>query len=154
MLALLDQTNAPFVADQAEAVIAREAANRLKPLADGGHDIKIAVKEDDRASVIVPLPARAVQLIYTVLEAMAEQTPLSLIPHEAELTTQQAADYLNVSRPYLIKKLEGDEIPYRKIGSHRRIKFSDLLEYEAQTKAKRLKALAAMNREAVELGLE
>jgi excisionase family DNA binding protein len=57
------------------------------------------------------------------------------------MTTQQAADFLNVSRPYLIKLLEQGEIPYIKVGSHRRIRFEDLMEYKQQRNSKRREGL-------------
>lgn len=154
MLALMDQTHEPFVADETEALIAKTAAERLKAVAEANEAINITVDGKRDSKVIVPLPARAVALIYEVLEAMANRTPMSLIPHEAELTTQQAADYLNVSRPYLIRQLEAGRLNYRKVGSHRRIKFADLIQYEKASIQEQKKALADMNEEAKRLGLE
>lgn len=154
MLALLDQTREPFVADAAEAVIAAHAADRLKAVAEANKDISITVDDRNQNKIIVPLPARAVVLIYHVLKAMADRTPMSLIPHDAELTTQQAADYLHVSRPYLIRLLEAGKINHRKIGSHRRVRFADLVEYERRNGEEQAQALAELNKEAVRLGLE
>jgi len=154
MLALMDQTHEPFVADEAEAVIAREAADRLKAVAEANESVKITVDGKGDNKIIVPLPARAVALIYEVLEAMANRTPMSLIPHEAELTTQQAADYLNVSRPYLIRQLEAGKLEFRKVGSHRRVRFADLIEYERACREDQKKALIDLNEEAKRLELE
>lgn len=154
MLALMDQTHAPFVADEAEAVIARKAADRLKATAEAKEDISVTVDGKSEHKIIVPLPARAVALIYEVLEAMASRTPVSLIPHEAELTTQQAADYLNVSRPHLIRQMEDGKLPFRKVGTHRRVRFADLVAYEADCRDSQRKALDDLNAEAIRLGLE
>jgi len=154
MLALLDQTREPFIADEAEAMIARQAADRLKTVADAGESIKITVDGETDSRIIVPLPARAVALIHQVLEAMAERTPMSLIPHAAELTTQQAADYLNVSRPYLIRQLDSGKLPFRKVGSHRRVRFADLVTYEHDCRDIQRAALNELNDEARRLGLE
>lgn len=154
MLALIDQTREPFVADEAEAVIARSAADRMKAVAKAEEDIKITVDGADDTKIIVPLPARAVAMIYEILEAMANRTPVSLIPHEAELTTQQAADFLNVSRPHLVRQLEDGKLAFRKVGSHRRIRFGDLVAYEKACKSDQLKALDELNAEAQRLGLE
>ncbi|SCM76754.1 DNA-binding protein [uncultured Pleomorphomonas sp.] len=154
MLALMDQTHEPFVADEAEAVIARKAADRLKAVAEAKEAINVTVEGTAEHKIVVPLPARAVALIYEVLEAMANRTPVSLIPHEAELTTQQAADYLNVSRPHLIHQLEGGKLPYRKVGTHRRIRFADLIAYEKECRKEQQKALEELNAEAIRLGLE
>lgn len=154
MLALMDQTHEPFVADEAEAVIARTAADRLKAVAAAGVNVNITVdnKADDK--IIVPLPARAVNLILCVLETMAERTPMSLIPHEAELTTQQAADYLNVSRPFLVKQMDLHKLAYRMVGTHRRIRFADLFAFERESRKSQAQALVDMNVEALRLGLE
>lgn len=151
MLALLDQAE-PVVADKAEAVIAGAAAQKLKAVAETKQDIKIAIMED--AGVIVPLPARAVALMYQVLSAMAEGVPISVIPHEAELTTQQAADFLNVSRPYLIKLLDEGKIAHSKTGRHRRVLFKDVAAYKQQSRLARRDALAELAEEARRLDLE
>lgn len=154
MLALLDQIHEPFVADEAEALMARKAADRLKGVVDANESVNITVDGHGDHRITVPLPPRAVELIHRVLEAMANRTPMSLIPHDAELTTQQAADYLNVSRPYLVARLDAGEIRFRKVGSHRRVRFADLFDYENRARAKQKQALAELNDEARRLGLE
>jgi len=151
MLALMDQTE-PLVADEAEATIAAAAVVKLRPIAAAGQDVRLFVEEDVR--VVVPLPARLVAVMVTVLESMAERIPISLIPHEAEITTQQAADFLNVSRPYLIGLLDQGLIEHRMVGTHRRIRYSDLLKYEAQSRRDRRAAIEAMVAESKRLGLE
>lgn len=104
--------------------------------------------------IVVPLPARAVALIAQLLESMAEQVPVSIIPHEAELTTQQAADYLNVSRPFLVGLIDRGQIAHRMVGSHRRIRFGDLLAFELRSRKEREEALADLASEAKKLGLD
>ncbi len=152
MLALLDQGQGPFVANEAEATIAKAAADKLRTVAKAGQDIKIHVQ--GASNVIVPLPARAVELIFKILETMGEGVPISVIPHQAELTTQQAADYLNVSRPFLVQQIEANKLPYRKVGSHRRVKFSDLVEFENKSKVKQSDAMKRINEQAQKLGLD
>ncbi len=134
MLALLDQA-APVIADEAEAIIAKTAAERLKAVVETRQDIKVVVSS--KPDIIVPLPARAVDLIYRVLSSMAEGIPISVIPHEAELTTQQAADFLNVSRPFLIKLLDDKKISHRMVGRHRRVKVGDLIVFEKTSRRER-----------------
>jgi excisionase family DNA binding protein len=151
MLALLDQGQGPFVANEAEATIAKAAASKLRTVAKSGNDIKISVQGAD---VIVPLPARAVDLIFRILETMGEGVPISVIPHQAELTTQQAADYLNVSRPFLVQQIEANKLAYRKVGSHRRIRFSDLVVFENNSKIKQSAAMKRINEKAQDLGLD
>jgi excisionase family DNA binding protein len=151
MLALLDQAE-PFVADDTEAAIARRAAASLAPAAAAGCDVQLVVREG--ADIMVPLPARAVKLIHDILQAMAERVPISVVPHEAELTTQQAADFLNVSRPFLTGLVDRGEIPHRMVGRHRRIRFADLLAYEKRSMEDRRQAVADMAAEARRLRLE
>ena len=99
---------------------------------------------------VVELPLTAARLLVDVLTQIAEGNAVTVIPIHAELTTQQAAEYLGVSRPYLIKLLESNEIPYRFVGSHRRIYFRDLKSYRDNVKAKRRETLAELVRDAEE----
>lgn len=156
MLALMDQTREPFVADEAEAVVARRAADSLRAVAEAQESVKVSIDpvETGGPRIVVPLPAPAVAMFHAVLEAMANRTPISLIPYDAELSTQQAADFLNISRPYLIRKLDADELPYRKVGSHRRVRFADLVEYEQKCQKAQREALADLHEEERLLGLE
>jgi excisionase family DNA binding protein len=151
MLALLDQVDEPFVATDEEAVIAREAAEKLQLLAETKTDIKIRPVES--ADIVVPLPARAVVLIVQFLTAMATQKPVSVIPHSAELTTQQAADFLNVSRPYLVGLIDRGEVPHRMVGTHRRVLVSDLYNYKKKSDTSRRQAIKKMVAEAQKLNL-
>lgn len=151
MLALLDQTD-PIVADEAEAAIAKTAAASLASAARTAQGVQLVLRE--QPGVAVPLPARAVAIIFDVLTAMAERRPFSIIPHAAELTTQQAADYLNVSRPFLVGLIDRGEIPHRMVGRHRRVRFADLLGFERASAEKRRQALAEMAAEARRLDLD
>lgn len=144
----------PIVADDTEAGIARTAAARLKRMIVASDRLEIVIEPNGAAAGPVPIPPRAAGMILELLTAMGDQTPVSLIPHDTELTTQQAADYLKVSRPYLIQQIEGGDLPARKVGSHRRIRFSDLVAYQQAVNERQLKALAELNDEARRLGLE
>jgi excisionase family DNA binding protein len=152
MLALLDQVDEPLIATDEEAVIAKEAAEKLAAVALSGMDVRLRVNEKG-ADIVVPLPARAVKMIVEFLLAMAERKPVSVIPHTAELTTQQAADFLNVSRPHLVGLLDSGEIKHRMVGTHRRVRVSDLVAYKARSDQARRDAIAAMVAEAQRLKL-
>lgn len=153
MSALIDQAREPFVASEEEAAQAREATARLKPLAEAGQDVRLRVAEAPR-DIVVPLPARALCLILEVLERMAARRPVSFIPSDAELTTKQAADYLNVSRPYLVGLIDRGEIPHRMVGTHRRVRVADLDAFKLRSQATRRAALARMAEEEKRLGLD
>jgi excisionase family DNA binding protein len=104
--------------------------------------------EDGRT---LTLPYAATRLLSYLLTEMAEGNAVTLIPVHAEMTTQEAADYLNVSRPYLIGLLESQEVPYRKVGTHRRVKFADIKHYKDEIDRRRLETLDELARQAQEL---
>jgi excisionase family DNA binding protein len=144
----------PLVADDTEAVIARTAAERLKRMIEADDGREIVIEHTGGEASPVPIPSRAAGLILELLAAMGDQTPVSVVPHDTELTTQQAADFLKLSRPYLIQRIENGDLPARKVGSHRRVRFSDLIAYQKALDQRQLTALAELNNEAHRLGLE
>lgn len=100
-----------------------------------------------------PLPEEVYRVLVQVVEAMREGKVITLVRHTQRLTTQEAADFLGVSRPTLIKLLEGGKIPYDQPGRHRRILFTDLLAYTEQQRTDRRAALDRMTEDASEAGL-
>ena len=96
---------------------------------------------EGKAQESVTLPATALRLLVDILVQMAEGNAVSIIPIRAELTTQEAAELLNVSRPHMVSLVESGEIPYRKVGSHRRILAKDVLAYKTKIDDARLKDL-------------
>jgi excisionase family DNA binding protein len=118
-----------FAPSAQDAAIARVSGQALSRYARTQSPLKLRVTDAEQAEPI-ELPAGAVALLMDILEAMAAGRGLRLIPENAELTTVQAAEVLNVSRPYLIKLLEEGRIPFRKVGKHRRILMEDVMSYK------------------------
>ena len=135
-----------------ETQLATESSRRLATILGKKPKkvLPIRILPDGGAGETVEIPLSAFRLLADILTQMAKGNAVSLIPIHAELTTQEAADMLNVSRPYLVELLEQGKIPFRKVGSHRRILFQDLMAYKQDIDRKRLKALeelAALNQE-------
>ena len=99
------------------------------------------------------LPASVLRLLKDILAEMAQGHAVALLPVQAELTTQQAADLLNVSRPYLIRLLEDSKIPFRLVGQHRRVRFDDLLAYQRKDDEERRRVADDLTADAQELGM-
>jgi excisionase family DNA binding protein len=103
--------------------------------------------------VSVIIPREAFELFLEVLGQMANGNAVTIVPVHAELTTQQAAEMLNVSRPHLVELLEAGKVPFRRVGTHRRIRVSDLLAYQQVDDAERRAVLDELTDEAQKLGL-
>ncbi|MCF7799535.1 helix-turn-helix domain-containing protein [Candidatus Babeliales bacterium] len=114
-------------------------------------EIKLSDSKESSKNIIIPLSA--FKLFVSILEEMAEGNSVRVVPIQAELTTQEAADLLNVSRPYLIQLLESKKIPFRKVGSRRKVLMQDLITYKAKTDQARCKVLDALTKEAQKLDL-
>jgi excisionase family DNA binding protein len=142
-------TNPP---SRAEVELARASGQRLAPLARSGRPLTMRVRDAGREETI-ELPAGAVKLLVEILEDMASGRSVTIVPQNAELTTQQAADFLNVSRPFLIQLLEERKIPFRMVGTHRRVRLEDVLRYKEGIDADRRKVLDELAAEAQELGM-
>lgn len=130
-----------------EADLARKSSHVLAQVADQHHSLILQI-EDAEQDQVLELPPMAVSLLLDALEAMAAGQSVSLVSEEAELTTVEAARVLNVSRPYLIGLLEGGRIPYRKVGTHRRVRLADVLAYKAEDDLAREAVLDQLAREA------
>jgi excisionase family DNA binding protein len=114
--------------------------------------VTIEVRGEHGGDEVLVLPRPTVLMFADILAALARGQGVQLMPLNAELTTQQAADMLNVSRPYLIGLLERNEIPHRLVGRHRRIQYADLIAYMQADDAKRRAAIEELTRLDQELG--
>ncbi len=137
-----------------DRAVARESGRRLAPYLGPHHDLRVQVIAGGGAGdEAVALPEPALRLLVDILDQMAAGNDVTVVPTTAELTTQQAADLLHVSRPYLVRLLEEDTIPHRKVGAHRRVPLRDLLAYKNRVDADRRAALAELSAQAQELGM-
>jgi len=118
----------------------------------GPDEVTIRVDDADDVGELT-VPRGALELFARVLAHMAAGQAVSVVPAHAELTTQQAADLLNVSRPYLVKLLDEGEIEFRKVGTHRRVKFSSLMDYVRQDDRRRRAAADELSALTQEMGL-
>jgi len=110
-----------------DAEVARLSEAVLARYAHAKHPLRVYFTEQEQA---IELPPSAVALLMTILQAMAAGRGITLIPENAELSTVQAAEVLNVSRPFLIKLLENGTIPHHKVGTHRRVRMEDVMAYK------------------------
>ena len=112
---------------------------------------QLTVRLEDGSELV--LPKAAARLLTHLLTEMSQGNAITLIPLHAELTTKQAADFLNVSRPFLIKLLEERKLPHRKVGSHRRVLFTDLKRDKESFEKERQQVMDALAAQAEELDL-
>ena len=126
-----------------DAALARASRQLLAALEKPGAPLSLRVVDDTQEAPI-ELPAGAVALLIEILDAMAAGRGVTIIPENAELTTAEAAEVLNVSRPFLIGLLEQGQIKFRKVGSHRRIRMEDVMDYKEKVDAERDGILAEL----------
>jgi excisionase family DNA binding protein len=129
----------------------KESSRILTPLLSSvAPHLKIIEQDGTEQTVVIPA---AYRLLVDALTQMSQGNAVTLIPIHAELTTQEAADLLNVSRPYLIKQIEAGDIPHHKIGRHRRIRFDDLMAYKDRMDIARSQALDELVAQSEAMGL-
>lgn len=147
----------PPILNEAEAAMAKAAQRCLMTALDHSRAKAIALVDEtgQRGDMpVLELPPAALRVVAQVLGAMGEQRPIVLVPRNHEMTTVEAANFLNVSRPFVIKEIEANRLPCRKVGTHRRIEYSDLVAYRDQMRAQQRDALQALSDDAQELGIE
>ncbi|MBU9333498.1 helix-turn-helix domain-containing protein [Burkholderia multivorans] len=112
---------------------------------------RIQIFDDENRAHQVELPTSALRLLVDILAELADGNAVKVVPVHAELTTQEAADLLNVSRPHLIKLLESHALPYHRTGKHRRVRFSDLMRYKAERDQESADAMEELSKQAQDL---
>ncbi|MGM3163055.1 helix-turn-helix domain-containing protein [Dickeya undicola] len=114
---------------------------------------KISIQDVDNNTRQVELPTSALTLLMSILGELAVGNAVQVVPVHAELTTQEAANILNVSRPHMVKLLEDGKLPFHKTGRHRRVLFADLMDYKHQRDTESSRAMQALADHSQELGL-
>jgi excisionase family DNA binding protein len=152
MSALL-QENPPLIPKAHDIALAKQSSKELAALFPKSEkDFHLSIKVNKREAQIT-VSFSAMKLFFNILTQMAEGNAITLIPIHAELTTQEAAILLNVSRSFLIKLLEEGKIPFHKTSAHRQIRFSDLLKFKEQSNKISQKALDELIDQAQELDM-
>ena len=150
MTALLERTITPTENDKK---LALESSEFMEPVSSLLHEVRLQFLDADAPQNAFSLPAPALRLLNEILKEMAKGNAVTLIPINAMLTTQEAADILNVSRPFFVGLLEAGKLPYQRLGSHRRILFKDLMSFKEKTDAARAEAMRQLTQEAQELNM-
>ncbi|MBP2171700.1 excisionase family DNA binding protein [Erwinia toletana] len=113
---------------------------------------KISIHDANGEKHQIELPTSALRLLMNILGELAEGNAVQVVPVHAELTTQEAANILNVSRPHIVKILEEGKLPHHKTGRHRRVLFADLMRYKAQRETESNEAMQELVDLSQELG--
>lgn len=140
----------PSLPTASESELARSSSRLLAACIGRGPTARLRVIDGDGE---IEVPVSALRMLVDILANMAEGNAISIVPIHAELTTQQTADFLGVSRPYLVGVIERGELPHHKVGTHRRVYFRDLLAYRDRQLTLAKQAFAEMTTEAQRLGL-
>ena len=133
-----------------DSELAQLSSQQLAPYLrnDGNPSFRISIGQQ-----IVEIPIPALELLVNILAEMAQGNAVTLMPVHAELTSQEAADLLNVSRPFLIGLLEKGEIPFYRVGTHRRVLAKDVLAFKSEQDEKSAEALRQLTEQAQELNM-
>ena len=121
--------------------------------AAGATNLRVQITGAGREVTSIDVPPSAMPLIRALLKEMGDGKALTLVADDAEITTQDAAEILHVSRPYVVGLIDKGLIPARMVGPQRRVLLVDVLAYKRDSKAKARDALREMAAIDQELGL-
>ncbi|MCA8298790.1 helix-turn-helix domain-containing protein [Burkholderia sp. AU30198] len=147
-----EMTSPPMTENDLE--MARVAQRCIMEALDHSRAAQITLTTDTGEHPSIAVPPASLKLIGQLLGAMSEGRKVTLMPANHEFTTVEAAHFLNVSRPFVIKEIEAGRLNHRMVGTHRRIAFDDLVKYARQMREKQEAALDKMAENAQELGLD
>ena len=152
---MTNATTETGVPSDRDAALADQAGEKLRKLTERGEWSEAVLMHFGVATgESIHIPTSAILLLKEILNHMARGHGVALTPLDAELTTRQAADLLQVSRTHLVQLLEDGRIPHRKVGAHRRVRARDLLDYRRETEFRRHEALDKLTAVDQKLGLQ
>jgi excisionase family DNA binding protein len=139
----------PVLPSSDDVELAVQASRHLSRARHEGAELRVQMEGGEE----IRLPKAVSELLYHLLTEMAKGNAVTLFPIHAELTTQEAADYLHVSRPYLVRLLEQGKIRFHMVGTHRRVRFSDLETFRKAAEDERKIVMDELAAQAQELGM-
>ena len=148
------QNVAPVAPSRNDVLVAQETSPRLAALLDEESTYRVQLLHDGKLGEVLSVPAPAMQLLANILAEMAQGNAVTVTPIHEEITTQQAADLLNVSRPFFVQLLDEGAIPFRKVGARRRVRLQDVMAYKRDLYEKRLQTLNELTAYDQELRLQ
>jgi excisionase family DNA binding protein len=140
--------------NEVETEMVKSAERIIMAALDHSRAATITIQSDDGSTPSVQVPPQVLRVLGQALGLMARHQAIMLVPEKQEFSTVEAANFLNVSRPFVIKEIEAGRIKHRLVGTHRRILFSDLMSYAKAMRTKQQEALDEMADNARKLGLE
>jgi excisionase family DNA binding protein len=144
----------PYTPTSEAIILASQALEAISALIANPPDtITLAILDPAMQDTHITIPRGMFQLMVNVLQSVSRSEPVTILPHSAELTTQEAADMLRVSRPYLVKLLDEGTIPSRKVGIYRRVLLQDILHYQKTEKQRQSAIMSELTKEAQDMGL-
>lgn len=155
MVTALGEFSEPITPTAEDSLLAQESSRKFTRFlaAKRKRPLKVRIQLGETSTETVSIPESAFRMLNDILMEMSKGNSVTLMPVHAEMTTQQAADFLDVSRPFIVEQLDKGQIPYRKVGTHRRILFKDLLHYKQTMIKNRLQTLDELAAQAQELGM-
>lgn len=144
----------PPTLSETEKEMVRAAERMIIKCLDHSRAATITIESDDGSTPSVSVPPQILKMLAQTLGLMARREPIVLVHEKQEFSTVEAANYLNVSRPFVIKEITNGNLPHRMVGTHRRVLFEDLAKYAQTMRTQRADALDKMAANARELGLE
>jgi excisionase family DNA binding protein len=144
--------NVVHLPSKPEIEAAKHSSRMLSKYADADR-VQLTLRANNGVAEDIVLPGQVMQMLLDIVSEMAKGNAISLVPIHHELSTQEAANLLNVSRPHLVSLLEKGALPHRKVGAHRRVLASDVLAYKEALLAQRNTALGELTELSQELGM-